>query len=57
MTRCTCGREMVEITLATPDAPVRLRSCSHCDRLDWFVGDTPRTREDALEQLATTGRR
>ena len=57
MSMCRCGREMVEITMATPEAPVQLRSCGSCDRLEWSIGDEHAHREQALEQLATTGRR
>ncbi|MDG2113240.1 MAG: hypothetical protein P8N02_11580 [Actinomycetota bacterium] len=43
--------------MATPEAPVRLQSCSACDRTDWAVDGSPVKREQALDQLATTGRR
>jgi hypothetical protein len=54
---CSCGREMVVITMNTPTAPVQMRSCSVCDRVDWFVGTAQRDKTAALDQLATTGRR
>ena len=57
MTVCRCGLEMVEITMATPEAPVRLQSCGACDHVDWQVGGEPVARDQALDQLASTGRR
>jgi hypothetical protein len=54
---CTCGRDMVSITMATPEAPVTLKSCFTCDRLDWQVDGSNVTRSAALAQLAKTGRR
>jgi hypothetical protein len=48
---------MVSITMATPEAPVTLKSCFTCDRLDWQVDGSNVTRSAALAQLAKTGRR
>jgi len=48
---------MVEITMSTPEAPVRLTSCGACDRVEWSVDGDPVDRQKALDQLATTGRR
>ena len=57
MTTCRYGRNMVEITMSTPEAPVRLTSCGACDRVEWSVDGDPVDRQKALDQLATTGRR
>lgn len=48
---------MIQIELSTPTAPVTMRSCSNCDRREWFVDSEPTDLEGALGQIATTGRR
>ena len=57
MSSCRCGRQMVEITMATPGAAVGLFWCGACDRVEWTVEGRAVERMDALQQLATTGRR
>lgn len=54
---CSCGREMVEITMTTPEGPVSLAACSACDRTEWLVHGKRVEVAEALEQLSTAGRR
>ncbi len=48
---------MVEITMTTPEGPVALAACSACDRTEWLVHGEKVDVAEALEQLATAGRR
>ena len=51
-----CGRDMVAISLTTPDGPVTMYSCSPCERRVWLIDGQERPIDNVLEQLATTRR-
>ena len=51
-----CERDMVAISLTTPDGPVTMYSCSPCERRVWLIDGEERPIDNVLEQLATTRR-
>lgn len=56
--RCPeCGGPMIEIEIATGDAPLVMRSCSACDAREWSSAGKGIDLSDALAELSETGGR
>lgn len=50
-----CARPLVEIRLRIDDRPVRMRSCSHCEKRWWDSEGTELDRDTVID-LAASGR-